>query len=153
MGAAIGCGGDDGASNELGEATVDGEVMGESIGSGAIAWRGTISGTQSSLISIHKTGTACDTTITTGSNLRLQLNCPLESGSFTVVSDGSGNCPDQILATLDNDGEPLAFGSGGSIRLNMDEISVSGSFDIDFGDESLSGSFNLRDCGEVTPGS
>lgn len=147
---AIGCG-SDGVSNELGEATVTGEVMGESFNSNAIAWHATVAGAAGAIISIHETGTACSTSVSSGNNLRISFGCALEPGSFTVVADGSGNCPDQILATLDTDGEATAFGSGGTIDLDMDETSLFGSFDIDFGEESLSGSFNLRDCGEVTP--
>jgi hypothetical protein len=147
--AALGCG-SDGNDNELGRATVDGEVMGASISSGAIAWRATLAGTGNSLIAIHETGVACNANVNTGSTLIFQFGCALESGSFTVVADGGGSCPDQILALLENDGEDLAFATGGTLSLDMGETSLSGSFDVDFGEENLSGSFNLRDCGEVS---
>ena len=150
--AAIGCGSDDGGSNDVGRATVSGAVMGASIDSGAIAWRATITGTSTSLIAMHETGVACDPDISSGNTLVLQFGCALEPGSYTVVTDGSGACPNMILATLEDDGEDLAFGSGGSISLSMAESSLTGTFDIDFGEESLSGSFNLRDCGEIDLG-
>jgi hypothetical protein len=146
--AAFGCG-SDGDENELGRASVSGTVMGESISAGAIAWHATVAGSNTSLIAVHETGVACDASINSGNTLVLQFGCALDSGSFTVVADGSGSCPDQILALLEDDGEDLAFATGGSVSLDSGD-SLTGSFDIDFGEESMSGSFNLRNCGEIT---
>lgn len=144
-----GCGGG-GDDNELGRATVDGEVMGQSIDANAIAWHATVAGTSLSLIAIHEAGIACDADISAGNTLALLFECPLEAGSYSVAAGGDGACPDQISVVFEDSGADIASGSGGSITLEPGDNSLLGSFDIDFGDERLGGSFNLRDCGEIS---